>query len=43
MLGVRELKDHGPSMFTAPFDDGLLLYQVMSDYPIIKLVQVTWL
>jgi hypothetical protein len=44
LLRIMEFKD--PSSlrggFTAPFDDGLLLYQVMADYPIVKLVQVTW-
>jgi hypothetical protein len=44
LLGVLELKDPQlPSGYTVPFDNGLLVYQVMADYPIIQLVQVTWL
>lgn len=44
LLGVMPLKEKRGGMFTAPFDDGLLVYQVMADYPIIKLIQVvTWL
>lgn len=32
-----------PNSFTAPFNQGLLAYQVMRDHPIIKLVDVFWL
>jgi hypothetical protein len=31
-----------PNGFTAPFDDGLLSYQVMRDFPVIKLADVFW-
>lgn len=31
-----------PNAFSAPFDKGLLFYQVMVDLPIIKLVDVFW-
>lgn len=31
-----------PNCFTIPFDHGLLLYQVMRDFPVIKLVDAFW-
>jgi hypothetical protein len=43
-LGILPLQDPGkPNGFTAPFDRGLLAYQVMLDQPAIKLVDVFWL
>jgi hypothetical protein len=41
--GVFELKAAGvaPSTYTVAFDHALLVYQVMSTAPVIKLVQVT--
>jgi len=32
-----------PSLFSAPFDDGLVLYQVMADQPLVKLIDVLFL
>jgi hypothetical protein len=32
-----------PSTYTAEFDAAVLMYQVMADYPIVELLQVTWL
>jgi hypothetical protein len=44
LLGVQHYKETDvPGGYTASFDDGLLLFQVMADYPIIKLIQITWL
>jgi hypothetical protein len=44
LLGVLPLKDPRlAGAYTAPFDNGLLVYQVMADYPIIMLIQVSWL
>lgn len=45
LLGVLEYKekDLPGGGYTATFDNGLLLFQVMADYPIIKLIQITWL
>jgi hypothetical protein len=43
-IGVRPLKglDFSPQMYSVPFDDALLVFQVMADYPIILLVHITW-
>lgn len=45
MLGVMDYKENDipGGGFTAAFDNGLLLFQVMADYPLIRLVQITWL
>lgn len=32
-----------PNGFTAPFDAGLLAYQVMRDQPVVALVDVFWI
>lgn len=41
--GIQPLQDPGkPNGFTAPFDDGLLAYQVMRDLPVIRLVDAFW-
>lgn len=41
--GVLPAKGIGlAAAYTAPFGDGLLLYQVMADYPAIKLIDVFW-
>lgn len=43
-LGIMEERDpRRPNGFTVPFDAGLLAYQVMLDYPVIKLVDAFWL
>jgi hypothetical protein len=43
-LGIMELKDPTkPNGFTAPFNRGLVAYQVTKDFPLIKLVDVFWL
>lgn len=34
---------HMPNAFTAPFDAGLLSYQVMRDFPPVVLIDVFWL
>ncbi len=39
--GVRQLRTE-PGGFTAPFDDALLVYQVLADYPRIHLWLVVW-
>ncbi len=39
--GVRPLRTE-PAGFTAPFDDALLVYQVLADYPRIHLLLVAW-
>ncbi len=42
--GILPLQDETkPNGFTAPFDAGLLAYQVMKDFPIIKCVDVFWI
>lgn len=45
LLGVMDYKENDipGGGFTAAFDNGLLLFQVMADYPLIRLVQITWL
>lgn len=44
LLGVQPYKETDvPNGYSASFDDGLLLFQVMADYPIIRLIQITWL
>jgi len=42
-IGVRPLKGltFTPQMYSAPFDDALLVFQVMADHPIILLIHVT--
>lgn len=43
-LGILPVQDDTkPNGFTAPFDAGLLAYQVMRDMPVIKLVDVFWM
>jgi len=43
-LGIMPFRDPAkPNGFTAPFDAGLLAYQVMRDQPVIKLVDVFWM
>jgi hypothetical protein len=43
-LGVLPLQDPTkPNGFTAPFDRGLVAYQVTVDIPAIRLVDVFWL
>lgn len=32
-----------PNAFTAPFDAGLLSYQVMKDHPLVVLIDVFWI
>jgi hypothetical protein len=32
-----------PGTYSASFDEAVLLYQVMADFPIVELLQVTWL
>lgn len=32
-----------PNGYTASFGDGLVLYQVMKDQPLVKLIDVLWL
>jgi hypothetical protein len=39
--GVRPLKTE-PGGYTAPFDDALLVYQVLRDFPCIQLRMVRW-
>jgi hypothetical protein len=42
--GVLRFTEPGARLtnaFTAPFDRAILLFQVMADYPVIRLVQVT--
>lgn len=39
--GVKPLKS-APGGFTAPFDDALLVYQVLKDYPRMQLLLVRW-
>jgi hypothetical protein len=39
--GVKQLKT-APGGFTAPFDDALLVYQILRDYPRIQLLLVRW-
>lgn len=42
--GVLELRDPSkPNGFSAPFNRGLVAYQVMLDQPVIKLVDVFWM
>jgi hypothetical protein len=43
-LGVLPLQDpYKPNGFTAPFDGGLVCYQVTEDIPTVKLVDVFWM
>ena len=45
-LGVRPLKlgTHPPGgWYSAPFDRALLIFQMMADFPLIRLLYVTWL
>jgi hypothetical protein len=42
VVGVRPLKA-SPGGYTAPFDDALLVYRVLADYPRIELLMVAWL
>jgi hypothetical protein len=32
-----------PQMYSVPFDDALLVFQVMADHPVILLSHITWL
>lgn len=43
-IGVRPLKglNFTPQMYSVPFDDALLVFQVMADHPVILLIHVTW-
>ncbi len=46
LLGVLPLKDgQSNDEFTAPFDDGLLVYRIMPwvDYRVLRLALVVWL
>jgi hypothetical protein len=40
--GVRPLRTE-PGGFTAPFDDALLVYRVLRDYPRMQLLLLVWL
>lgn len=39
--GVLPLKSR-PGGYTAPFDDALLVYSVLADYPRIELLLIVW-
>ena len=41
--GVLATKDGYPGMFTAPFDDALVVFQVMADHPLVDLHHVHWM
>lgn len=42
-LDVLPLKDpRFVAAYTAPYDEGLLLYQVKADFPVVYLVDVLW-
>jgi len=41
-LGVMRSKD-APSMYTAPFDNGLVNYQVLADHPVVWVAEIIWL
>lgn len=42
-VGILPFQDlTKPNAFTVPFNNGLLAYQVMRDFPVIKLVDVFW-
>lgn len=44
LLGVLPYRETDlAGAYTATFGDGLLLFQVMVDYPLIKLVEIVWL
>jgi hypothetical protein len=35
--------DATPGTYTAGFDDAVLMYLVLRDYPVVELIQVTWI
>lgn len=37
-----ETKDGYPGTYAAPFDDALLVYQVMEDHPLVDLRHIHW-
>jgi hypothetical protein len=42
-MGVLVYQDPTkPNSFTIPFDHGLLVYQVMKDQPVVKLLDAFW-
>jgi len=40
-LGVFPLK-YGQSMYTVRFDDALLVFQILADYPLVQLIHIAW-
>ncbi|MGH7877006.1 MAG: hypothetical protein ACRENM_04965 [Candidatus Dormibacteraceae bacterium] len=32
-----------PAMYTAPFDSGLVNYQVLADHPVVWVAEIIWL
>jgi hypothetical protein len=43
MVGVAPVRDDLPQTYTAPFDFAVVMFQVLADYPVIWVAQITWL